>query len=237
MTHFDLLAFDADDTLWQNERLYWEVQAKFVELLAQYHSEDWIRERLYQAEMRNLEHFGYGVKAFALSMIETAIELTERRISGQDLQGLVELAKGMLRGKPELLEYAEETLHLLKGKYPLMLLTKGDLFEQEGKIARSGLAGCFRDIEIVSQKTALVYRSLLEKRSIAPGRFLMVGNALRSDIWPVLDIGGHAVYIPHELTWQHEHADPPPLDHPGFYQLAALRDLPGLLEQIESDQR
>jgi putative hydrolase of the HAD superfamily len=234
MLRFALLAFDADDTLWQNERLYVEAQAKFAGLLAHYHSQEWIRERLYQAEIRNLEHFGYGVKAFALSMIETAVELTEGRISGQDLQTLVDLAKGMLQGRIELLEGAEETLNLLKDRYSLMLLTKGDLFEQENKIARSGLAGCFRYIEIVSQKTAPVYRSLLEKHAIRPERFLMVGNSLRSDILPALEIGGFAVYIPHELTWQHEHADPPPADHPGYYQLDHIGLLPVLLEQIEA---
>ncbi len=233
MSRFELLAFDADDTLWQNERLYLEAQAKFAGLLARYHSPEWIRERLYRAETRNLEHFGYGVKAFALSMIETAIELTEGRISGQDLQTLVDLARGMLHVRVELLEGVLETLDLLKKRFSLMLLTKGDLFEQENKIARSGLAGCFRYIEIVSQKTAPVYQSLLESYSVSPGRFLMVGNSLRSDILPVLEIGGHAVYIPHELTWQHEHADPPPAGQSGYYQLAHLGKLPALLEQIE----
>jgi putative hydrolase of the HAD superfamily len=235
MSRFELLAFDADDTLWQNERLYVEAQAKFAELLARYHSPEWIRERLYQAETRNLEHFGYGVKAFALSMIETAVELTEGRISGQDLQTLVDLARGMLHVRVELLEGVLETLDLLKDRFSLMLLTKGDLFEQENKIARSGLDGCFRHVEIVSKKTAPVYQSLLEKYSITPGRFLMVGNSLRSDILPVLEIGGHAVYIPHELTWQHEHADPPPTGQSGYYQLEHLGLLPALLGQIETE--
>lgn len=234
MPHFDLLAFDADDTLWQYERLYVEAQSRFADLLAHYHPPEWIRERLYQAEIRNLEHFGYGVKAFALSMIETAVELTGGRISGQDLQTLVELAKGILHARMELLEGVSETLDLLKVRYPMMLITKGDLFEQENKIARSGLAGCFRHVEIVSQKTASVYQSLLEKYSISPGRFLMVGNSLRSDILPVLAVGGHAVYIPHELTWQHEHADPPPGGQSGFYQLEHLGLLPALLEQIDT---
>lgn len=234
MARFDLIAFDADDTLWQNERHYLEVQEKFAGLLARYHTPEWIRERLYQAETRNLEHFGYGVKAFALSMIETAVELTEGRISGQDLQTLVDLAKGMLHGPMDMLEGIPETLELLKEKYPLMIVTKGDLFEQESKIARSGLVGCFRHIEIVSNKTAPVYRSLLEKYSLAPDRFLMVGNSLRSDILPVLEIGAHAVYIPHELTWQHEHADPPPAGQPRYGQLAHAGLLPALLEQLEA---
>jgi putative hydrolase of the HAD superfamily len=233
MSRFELLAFDADDTLWQNERLYLEAQAKFAGLLARYHSPEWIRERLYQAETRNLEHFGYGVKAFALSMIETAVELTEGRISGQDLQTLVDLAKAILQAQVELLEGVLETLDLLKKRYSLMLLTKGDLFEQENKIVRSGLAGCFRHIEIVSQKTAPVYQSLLKRYSVSPGRFLMVGNSLRSDILPVLEIGGHAVYIPHELTWQHEHADPPPTGQSRYVELAHVGLLPALLEQME----
>ena len=118
MSRFELLAFDADDTLWQNERLYLEAQARFAGLLARYHSPEWIRERLYRAETRNLEHFGYGVKAFALSMIETAVELTEGRISGQDLQTLVDLAKGMLHARVELLEGVLETLDLLKDRFP-----------------------------------------------------------------------------------------------------------------------
>lgn len=233
MSRFDLLAFDADDTLWQNERLYVEAQAKFAGLLARYHSPDWISERLYQAETRNLDHFGYGVKAFALSMIETAVELTEGRISGQDLQSLVNLAKGMLHARLELLEGVPQTLDLLKNKYALMLLTKGDLFEQENKIARSGLAGCFRHVEILSRKTGPVFQSTLERYSVPPERFLMVGNSLRSDILPVLEIGGHAVYIPHELTWQHEHADPPPVGQPAYYKLEHFGHLPALLEQIE----
>ncbi len=234
MARFDLLAFDADDTLWQNERLYADAQAQLIELLAQYHSPGWITERLYQAETRNLEHFGYGVKAFALSMIETAVELTEGRISGQDLQILVDLARGMLQGRVELLAGVRETLDRLKDRYPLMLLTKGDLFEQEGKITRSGLDGCFRYIEIVSRKTASVYQSLLEKYSVAPERFLMVGNSLRSDILPALEIGGHAVYVPHELTWQHEQADPPPAGQARFFRLEHIGLLPALLEQMEA---
>ena len=236
MSRFDLLAFDADDTLWQNERLYVEAQAEFAGLLARYHSPEWIRERLYQAETRNLEHFGYGVKAFALSMIETAVELTEGRISGRDLQTLVDLARGMLHAQVELLEGVPDTLDLLKKKYSLMLLTKGDLFEQENKIARSGLNGCFRYIEVVSNKTGPVYQSTLEKYSVSPGRFMMVGNSLRSDILPVLEIGGHGVYIPHELTWQHEHAAPPPVGQPAYYKLEHFGHLPALLGQIETGE-
>jgi len=233
MPAFDVIAFDADDTLWENERLYARAQARLVELLGHYHPAQWVNERLYQTEMRNLEHFGYGIKAFALSMVETAVELTEGRISGRDVQTLVDLAREMLQAKVDLLEHAAETLSHLKTKYPLMLLTKGDLFEQEHKIARSGLRDCFRYIEIVSQKDGSVYEALLEKHSVQPERFLMVGNSLRSDILPVLELGAYAVYIPHALTWQHENADPPPAGEPGYYQLENLGQLPPLLERLE----
>lgn len=236
MSRVDLLAFDADDTLWENERLYLEAQAEFARLLSRYCFPDSIGEALYQIETRNLEHFGYGVKAFALSMIEAALELTEGRISGQELQTLVDHAKGMLYAKVELLDGVLQTLELLKDEFTLMLLTKGDLFEQQNKIARSGLEGYFRHIEILSMKTGPVYRSTLEKYSVAPERFLMVGNSLKSDILPVLEIGGQAVYIPHELTWQHEQAEPPPVGTPAYYQLENFGRLPALLEQIDPDK-
>ena len=234
MTNFDVIAFDADDTLWENERLYVSAQTKLAELLAHYHPPDWVNERLYQTEMRNLEHFGYGIKAFALSMIETAIELTEGRIAGADLQTLVDLAREMLGAKVNLLDNVAETLSTLKAKYTLMVLTKGDLFEQENKIARSGLRDCFHHIEIVSKKTIPVYKALLERHSIQPERFLMVGNSLRSDILPLLELGAYAVYIPHELTWQHENSDPPPEGQAGYYQLEHIGQLPDLLERLEN---
>ena len=233
MPKFDVIAFDADDTLWQNEHLYAESQAGLTSLLAQYHPAGWINERLFQTEMRNLEHFGYGIKAFTLSMIETAIELTEGRISGADLQTLIDRAKTMLHAEVELIDHVDQTLSRLQGKYPLMLLTKGDLFEQENKIARSGLGDRFRYVEIVSTKTISVYQDLLEKHSIPSGRFLMIENSLRSDILPLLELGAYAVYIPHELTWQHENSDPPPEDQAGFYQLENIGQLPDLLEQLE----
>ena len=236
MSKFDVIAFDADDTLWQNEHLYAKSQSSLVELLANYHPPEWIHEHLYQTEMRNLEHFGYGVKAFALSMIETAIELTEGRISGKALQTLVNMAREMLHADVDLLDHVTETLERLRENYVLMLLTKGDLFEQENKITRSGLGDRFRYIEIVSTKTVPVYKGLLERHSILPGRFLMVGNSLRSDILPLLELGAHAVYIPHELTWQHEHSDSPPAGQAGYFQLEHIGQLPALLERLEATE-
>jgi putative hydrolase of the HAD superfamily len=233
MPRFDAIAFDADDTLWQNERLFINVQTRFKNLLAQYHSPEWIAERLYQTELRNLEHFGYGIKAFALSMIETAVELTEGRISGADIQKIIDSTKAMLAADVELLEHVAETLALLAETHTLMLITKGDLRDQETKVARSGLAAYFRHVEIVSDKSRASYERLLQRHGIAPERFVMVGNSLRSDILPVLALGASAVYIPHQLTWAHEAAEAPPVGQPGFYELAHVGLLPDLLARLE----
>lgn len=233
MPRFDAIAFDADDTLWHNERLYVAAQEKFRQLLSHYHSPEWIDERLFETEMRNLEHFGYGIKAFALSMIETAVELTEDRISGRDIQTIIDSIREMLSAEVELLEHVEETIAHLAATYPLLVITKGDLRDQEAKFARSGLVPHFRHIEIVSDKSPDTYERILRRHGIAPDRFLMVGNSLRSDILPVLALGGHAVYVPHPLTWAHEAAPPPPPDQPGFYEIAHVGLLPALLAELE----
>lgn len=235
MTRFAVVAFDADDTLWHNERLYARTQALFADLLAHYHDRDWVMARLYEAEMRNLPHFGYGIKAFALSLIETAVELTEGRISGRDIQVIIDTAKGMLTADVELLAHAAETLAAVAAVYPLMLITKGDLLDQESKLARSGIASYFRHVEIVSGKTAASYGAVLRRHGIEPARFLMVGNSVKSDILPVLELGAHAVHVPHELTWEHEAAEPPPADRPGFHAIDHLGGLPGLLARLERD--
>ncbi len=232
MPDFELIGLDADDTLWHNERLYSAAQARFASLLAQYHDADWISERLFQTETRNIQHFGYGIKAFALSMIETAVELTEGRISGQDVQALVDLAREMLDAPVELLEHVAESLPLVAERHALMLITKGDLLDQERKLARSGLGGYFRDVEVVSHKNSRTYADLLLRRAVQPARFLMVGNSLRSDILPVMEMGGSAVYIPYAETWAHEEAEPPDPGQPGFHQLQHFGQLPALLAQL-----
>ncbi len=233
MSRFQVIGFDADDTLWHNERVYVKAQARFRQLLAQYHSPEWIDERLYEAEMRNLPHFGYGIKAFALSMIETAVELTEGRVSGGDVQAIVDVAKEMLAAEVELLEHVAETVARLSGVYPLMLITKGDLRDQQAKVRRSGLAPHFRNVEIVSEKNPETYGGILKRHAIAPERFLMVGNSLRSDILPVLSLGASAVYIPHQLTWAHEVTEPPPAGRQGYYQLEHIGLLPAFLEKLD----
>jgi putative hydrolase of the HAD superfamily len=236
MSAFDVLAFDADDTLWHNERLYLQAQDRFVELLCHYHSPEWIRERLYQTETRNIGHFGYGVKAFALSMIETAVELTEGRICGEDIQVLVTQAKDMLDAEVELLDHVAETIPALAARYTLMMVTKGDLLDQERKIDRSGLGRYFRLVEVVSEKSRASYERLLLRNGIAASCFLMVGNSLRSDIWPVLELGGQAVYVPYTSTWLHEAAEVPGPEQAGFHQLQHIGQLPALLERLEEER-
>jgi putative hydrolase of the HAD superfamily len=233
MPTFDIIAFDADDTLWHNERLYVDAQARFAQLLARYHNPEWIGERLYQTETQNIQHFGYGIKAFALSMIETAVELTEGRLTGQDVQTLIDLAKEMLGADVQLLDHVGETIPLLAASYRLMLITKGDLLDQETKVSRSGLGQYFQSIEVVSQKTHEIYERVLNRYFIVPERFLMVGNSLKSDILPILELGGSAVYIPYETTSLHEVASPPTDGQTGYYLLEHIGQLPALLERLE----
>jgi len=201
---FDVIAFDADDTLWHNETLYLSTQETFKKILAKYLDVDVVEGVLYETEMRNLTYFGYGIKSFTLSMIETAIELTDGEIRGRDVHQIIELAKDMLNSPIQPLEGVETTLALLSKRFPLMLVTKGDLLDQESKIARSGLANYLTHVEIVSEKIPQTYRDILARHNVEAARFLMVGNSLKSDVLPALAIGGRAVYIPYQSTWAHE---------------------------------
>ncbi len=229
---FDLIAFDADDTLWHNETLYAEAQDKLKELLASYVAGEAVDQRLYQTEMRNLKHYGYGIKSFTLSMIETAVELTQGKIQGPEVLQIIGFAKEMLTSQTRLLERAEETVCELARSYELMVITKGDLLDQQSKLSRSGIGDYFRYVEVVSQKTQGTYKALLSKYRIEPQRFLMVGNSLKSDILPVLALGGQAVYVPYHITWAHETVDSQHVEHDGYYELEHLGQLPRLIERL-----
>jgi putative hydrolase of the HAD superfamily len=233
----EMIAFDADDTLWHNETLYARAQERFKQLImasrpgAAPQDAEQVRQKLYETEMRNLGQYGYGIKGFALSMFETALELTGDSITGQDIRRILDIAQHMLNADVELLEHARPTLATLSASYPLMLITKGDLFDQERKLARSGIASYFRFIEIVSDKTREAYQSILTRYQIAPARFLMVGNSLKSDVLPVVALGGRAVYIPYHITWAHE-AVVEVNAATGYVQLEHLGLLPALVEEI-----
>ena len=230
----ELLAFDADDTLWHNEPLYTTTREQFRSLLARYEPAGVLEDQLYEAELRNLDHFGYGVKGFVLSMIETAIELTDGRLEAADVRTIIDWGRQMLRSPVELLDGVLEALETLAGSYPLILLTKGDLLHQESKLARSGLGPLFKGIEIVSEKDAHVYRSVMQRYAVPGERFVMVGNSLRSDILPVLQAGGHAVFVPYETSWIHEQVAPEALADAQYHQVAHIRELPDLLQRLGS---
>jgi putative hydrolase of the HAD superfamily len=226
---FDIIAFDADDTLWHNETLYNRTEEKFRDLLKSYHPADWIQQRLFETQVRNLKIFGYGIKGFTLSMIESAIELTEGRITGSEIQQIIGFSREMLTAPIQLLDNVEDTIVRMSQMCPLMLITKGDLFDQESKIARSGLADYFKHIEIVSDKNPEIYQTILQKRGISPQRFLMIGNSLKSDILPVLAIGGQAVYIQYQTTWAHEVVDPQTLRDAKYFEIERIGEIFELL--------
>jgi len=221
---FEVIAFDADDTLWHNETVFQATEKQFAELLAGYHKPEWVRERLFATETRNLRHFGYGVKGFILSMIETAIELTEGKIRGDEIHHIIRWGHEMLRAPVQLLDGVRDTVEALAGRHRLMLLTKGDLFDQESKLARSGLGEHFSDVQIVSEKNATTYQRVISRSGVQPGQFLMVGNSLKSDVIPALDAGAMAIHIPYELMWAHEKVRD---DHGReITQLATISELP-----------
>jgi putative hydrolase of the HAD superfamily len=231
----DLIAFDGDDTLWHNERSYRQGREQFRRLLTGAGvvlTEEEIEARVNQTEQANIEVYGYGVSSFALSLIETAIGLTEGRITGADLRGIVELAKHMLREEVELFPGVLEVLTTLAASYPLMLITKGDLLHQTAKIERSGLRDCFRFVEVVCHKTPDVYAAILSRHGVDPSRFLMIGNALRSDVLPVVTAGGWAVHIPAALSWSHEHAELPPHAHGRYFEVTAIERVPDVIETL-----
>ncbi len=230
-TEFKVIAFDADDTLWRNEDIFIHAQDEFINLLLPYHDETYIRSHLGDVQIQNLEHFGYGIKGFTLSMIETAIELTEGRISGNEIHEIIQLAKCMLASPVELLPNVENVLSKLEGKARLFVITKGDLLDQESKLARSGIADYFETIEIVSDKTSDAYQQILQRHNIPTEHFLMVGNSLKSDILPVLDLGAQALHVPYHSTWDHEKVtDDTLLQYP---QLTTLNDIVDLLGWLD----
>jgi putative hydrolase of the HAD superfamily len=234
---FDLIAFDGDDTLWHNERSYRDGRDRFQRLLEAAGvdlSEDDVEARVNQTELANIEYYGYGVSSFVLSLIETSIELTGGRVSGRELHGLIDLAKQMLSEEVELFASARKAVDALAATHPLMLITKGDLLHQTSKLERSGLRPSFKYVEVVSHKTPGVYAEILERRGVSPDRFLMIGNSLRSDVLPVIEAGGWAVYVPAALSWAHEHAEVPDAAGSRYFELATLEDLAGLVENLES---
>jgi len=227
-----LVAFDADDTLWHNERLFTDVQARFRELLSQHTAPEVIEQRLYDTEVANLRHYGYGVKAFTLSMIETAIDLTDGRVTGEQIEEIVHMGREMLLAPVDLLDGVREVIEDLAGRHDLMVLTKGDLMDQESKIARSGLGDFFSHVMVVSRKDRARYEQLLAGHGLVAGEFAMIGNSLKSDIIPVAEMGAHAIHIPYETTWQHENVPEDDLAGLRYHTVEDVRSVPGLLAEL-----
>jgi putative hydrolase of the HAD superfamily len=231
----ELIGLDADDTLWHNEPLFTSRREQFCAMLARYEPHGVAEHTLYATEMRNLRHFGYGVKGFVLSMIETAIEMTDGRLASSDVSTIIEWGREMLAGPIRLLEGVAEAVETLARDYPVILVTKGDLLDQETKLARSGLGHLFKGIEIVSDKNAGVYRRLITRYAIPADRFVMVGNSLRSDILPAVEAGAHAVHVPYEMSWAHELVPAEALADVRYHQVAHLRELPRLLAALHPE--
>ncbi len=226
------IAFDADDTLWHNERIFLSTREKYKALLAKYHDIEWIDQRLDETESRNIQHFGYGIKGFTLSMIETACELSEGRINGLETLQIINFAREMLASPIEILEGVRETIHDLSKQYRLMLITKGDLFDQESKLARSGLGDYFKVVEIVSEKRASTYQDILSKHQINPIEFVMIGNSIRSDILPVIEIGSQAIHIPYETEWFRDRVSEEELTTKDFVSLEKISDVGDWLKKF-----
>jgi putative hydrolase of the HAD superfamily len=231
---FELIAFDADDTLWHNENVYMDVLEKLKHILSRFASPADVENILNETEHRNLPYYGYGLKSYILSCLEAAWIATDGRLSGKEIGKILDLGKYMVDTELVLLDHVAEVVSALSKEYPLMLLTKGDLLDQERKLDRSGLTHCFKYIEILSNKRQEDYAAILTRYRIEPSRFLMVGNSLRSDILPVLALGGQAVYIPYASTWVHEHVDAADLKNAAYHEIENLQFLPGLIAELEN---
>ncbi len=226
------IGLDADDTLWQSEQFFKLTEGHFVDLLSGFVEKDHLRERLFEAEKKNLEFYGFGIKGFTLSMVETAIEVTGGKVPASVIENILAAGREMLRHPIIPLPDVRETLEQLSTSFDLVLITKGDLFDQERKLAQSGLGELFKAVEIVSDKSAQTYQRIFDRHGEGPARAVMVGNSLRSDIVPALDAGAWGVFIPHALTWAHEHADSP-IDHPRFRQADRFNEIIDLIIHME----
>lgn len=225
------IGFDADDTLWHNERFFRMTQQRFADLLSDHAEPDHLSQRLLEAERRNLGHYGYGIKGFVLSMIETAIEVTEARIPAAKIAELLDAGREMLEHPIELLPHARSAVEAVADSHKVILITKGDLLDQERKLAQSGLGELFDGVEILSEKTAPRYSEIFGRLGDGAHRAMMIGNSMKSDVLPVIKAGGWGVHVPHDLEWDLEHA-PDPVSEPRFHRIASLAPVQELVKTI-----
>ncbi|TKG95045.1 HAD family hydrolase [Puteibacter caeruleilacunae] len=223
-----LIAFDADDTLWENENFFFEVHEQYAEFMTKYVPKEEMLQHLHETEMRNLQPLGYGIKAFTISLMEAALSITNNKIDPEDLSHILQMGKGMIERPVHLLDGVTEVLEKLQGRYKLITITKGDLLDQNRKLRKAGLADYFTDFIVVNEKDESTYTGILEKYRVDPKHFFMVGNSMKSDVIPALEIGAHAAHIPFRYTWQHELAE-----HNGRYE--NLYELKHMCELLNID--
>jgi putative hydrolase of the HAD superfamily len=230
MMNIKVIAFDADDTLWVNEPYFQNTEKKFCELLEEFLPQHTLSRELLKIEIENLSLYGYGIKGYILSMIEAALKVTDNTVTNEAIGKIIGYGKDLLNEPIELLDNVEEVLKTLQGHYRIVVATKGDLLDQERKLKKSGLNHYFHHIEIMSEKGEEDYLKLIRHLDIRPEEFLMIGNSLKSDVIPVLNIGGHAIHVPYHTTWAHEHVETK-MEHDNFRHAAHLREVLGLVLQ------
>lgn len=232
----ELIAFDADDTLWHNEFWYREGHDRFREVAEKYEVPADFVARREKTEIANIAIYGYGPMSFVLSMIETLIEVTDGKVAGEDILRLLDFLKEMISADVRLVDGVIETLSDLSQTFPLMLITKGELANQEAKVERSGLGGYFKYTQVVSEKNPDVYREILDQACVPPDRFMMIGNSMRSDIVPVLALGGYAIHVPNERPWIHDQVESPELPADRFFEASDLSQAAAIIRSMAARQ-
>jgi putative hydrolase of the HAD superfamily len=230
ISNIKVIGFDADDTLWINETFFREAEEKFCDLLEAYMPRHDIMRELFRVEIKNLLPYGYGIKAFVLSMIETALTITNHQCSNVIIQKILDIGNQQINMPVEVLPYVKETLDTLKGKYKLVVVTKGDLLDQERKLTKSGLESYFHHVEIVSEKSTKEYAKLFSHLDITADQFLMIGNSLKSDILPILELGSYGIHVPFHTTWAHEMVDVN-IDNPKFAECKDMGEVMDVLKK------
>lgn len=224
MDKIKVIGFDADDTLWVNEPYYREAEERFIELMSEYGTGEDIEQLLFETEMANLKQYGYGIKAFMLSMVECAIRISGGKVRAGAVSKIIELGKEMLQRPIQLLDDVSEVLKSCFPHYRLIVATKGDLLDQEAKMKRSGIGSYFHHIEVMSDKKKEHYSTLLNHLDIQPEEFLMIGNSIKSDILPPLELGCVAIHVPYHTTWAHEEVDSEP-EQDGYFRVSHLKEV------------
>lgn len=225
LNHIEIIAFDADDTLWENENFFREAEKEFCHILREFQPDEKIMSELFQVEVQNMEIYGYGIKAFILSLIETALLVSEKQVRPEQVEAIVKIGKSMLNKDVVLLDGIHDVLEKLSPKYRLVMATKGDLLDQERKLKKSGLLQYFHHIEVMTHKKEENYQELLSHLDIDANRFMMVGNSLKSDVLPVINLGGTAVHVPFRTTWAFEQMDPKDIKSDRFFELKQIHDV------------